>query len=263
MIIRRFISWRFLLLTAGFFLICHTLLKRRQPIQKVRYKARHLPLYECPHHTAKVVSNIQRQPRATNVQQRILLIKDSNNHLQIADFLNYFKVPIRIETLTNDSSLLLELNGVGRFSLVIFANHGILKNLPSNQRDALFKYSSEHRVGIISFALSTCTECRPRQQALRLNFSSTSPIPFVARTGVPIDFAEPFDDWIFLHDRGWSVVLEAENVDGEIGGVILHKNQPAEQILFGHDLSSWPIKLAFLDTIGYLLGDSITGGLTR
>ncbi|KAI6176247.1 [Heparan sulfate]-glucosamine N-sulfotransferase [Aphelenchoides bicaudatus] len=244
--------------------------KHTKTVQRIRYKPNYQPPFECPHKSDHEVPKQRTTYINENVQQRILLIKDSSStvHVRILDFLNHFKLPIRTETLNRDSNLLLQLGSVGRFSLVIFSNYAIYERLSTKTRQILHDYAQSFNVGIIHFVSSNeCQEvlCRSRQQAVRLKFKSDSLIPFVARTNVAIEVDNlDLPDWNVLwgNDK-WTSVLEAEDENGDVGSVVLHKKDPFEQVLIGHDLNTWPIHLAFFDTINYFLGDKVTGGLTR
>jgi hypothetical protein len=236
---------------------------------RIRYKPNYQPLFQCPHGNNYEESRARAPFNRTNVQQRILLIKDPSStvHIRVADFLNHFKLPIHIETLIRDSDLLLQLGDLGRFSLIIFSNYAIYERLSPKTRHQLNDYAQNFHVGIIHFAFSNeCQEilCRSKQQAVRLKFKHDSLIPFVARTEKTIEVDNlDLSDWTLLWSNDWTTVLEAEDENGEVGSAVLHKRVPFEQVIIGHDLTTWPINLAFLDVIGYFLGDPLTGGLTR
>lgn len=260
------LKWRLFFLSVGAFVLCYSVARHSKIVQRVRYKANPQPPFECPHAGKRLEQRIYQNGSSSKVQQRILIIKDAEGvHLRIADFLNHFKIPIRIESTPDD--FLLQREDVGRFSLIIFSNYDDYDGLPSRTRNQLHAYVQRFNVGIVHFASSNrCQEilCRPRQQATRLKFNSSSSIPSVAKTGVTIEVDNlDLADWTLLWNSDWDGVLEAENENGEVGYVVIHKKTPFEQIVFGHALTTWSINVAFLDTISYLLGDSITGGLTR
>lgn len=262
---RRLSSWRILLSLFLLISFYYAIFRHTRTIQRVRYKANHLPLFECPNLNKQFLSDRQHTAyndlKPFNCQQRILLVKDPNSelHIRIVDHLNHLKLPIRIETPTNNS-LLLQLEDVGRFSLIIFANYSNYENLSSSVKSQIEEYAERFSVGIIHFSSgSKCIHilCKPKQPAIQLKFNKRSNIPFIARTDTSIDTSS-FDiqDWTFLSDSNWESVLEAEDENGAINNVIIHKNLKAEQVVIGHDLTVWPITLAFQDILRYFMGNS-------
>jgi hypothetical protein len=107
--------------------------------------------------------------------------------------------------------------------------------------------------------------CDPNQQAIKLNFNDKSSIPFIARTSIFIDVDNlDISDWTLLSPKNeWESVLEAEDENGDVRAVVMHRKSAVEEVLIGHDLTTWPIILAFNDIIGYFLGSSIAGNLER
>lgn len=262
------IVWRivfcFALISLYFTLVRHT-----RTVQKVRYKANQLPLFECPNNNRQQDEKERQFSYKSNAQQRILLFKDPNSeiHNRIVDHLNYLKLPIRVESLTNTTNLLLELDNEGLYSLIIFTNYSNYENLQHNVKLQIYEYAKRFHVGLIYFALnSKCTqiECQTKQQAIQLKFNNQSPIPFIARTDIIINGPNfEISDWTFLSGQNWDSVLQAEDENGDIKNVIVHKKQLVEEVIIGHDLTIWPITLAFHDIISYFMGISIAGDLNR
>uniref|UniRef100_A0A914EN07 Heparan sulphate-N-deacetylase domain-containing protein n=1 Tax=Acrobeloides nanus TaxID=290746 RepID=A0A914EN07_9BILA len=133
------------------------------------------------------------------------------------------------------------------------------------------------KVGIISFVhqqlIYSDLDFIPLydQHALKLKFSARSQIPFIARADAILPYAEPFEpNWILFNltheTEGTEIVLEAETLYGERVAAIIHdngKNFGVESVMFGHSLDHWMIKIAFFDTLRYLLRENFSSGIDR
>lgn len=276
---RLFIRWSiFLTLIYAVFLAYVLLHDLYDEVRVRRFQPTTLPLYSCPANGSDAESVTGSREHRTKPsshaakRSRILLITATNStdYSDISAFLDYLKVPIRVESLGSEGpshQWLLELAGVGRYSLIVFSDYRLYYNLTNETRESISRYCAEFGVGLISFLPSRGGDeeedfglftISNGQYAHNMRFPRNSPIRHIGKA----DAARPFpgvyeSDWALMrvHNNSAIVVLvEAEDYYGRTGatGILLQVSSHAEHVILSHDtLGDWMMRLALLDSLIY------------
>ncbi|TKR92557.1 hypothetical protein L596_007187 [Steinernema carpocapsae] len=240
-----------------------------------RFAPQKLPHYECP------LSRAPQQRRATykiagenfTSDARTLVLTDSisSRHIRVlSQFLNAARVKFNVETFKR--RLLFTFLGKGRYDLVVIENYYKYINLVPNYRKVLDDYCRDYNVPVIAFLPNTNSNFtrlnvkgfplrfRQHQRARNLSFSASSPVPRIAKTGVTLNLPLPDrNEWIlFEKDQFHEVVLNADDSYGIERAAIVRdigKFDGIERIVFGHNITHWMVRIAFLDTVCYAIGN--------
>lgn len=253
------------------------------PKQQSFHYRKIVPDYNCTCNKIIKKSTVNSIPRffnfssfsPKNATQRILFLSDSVKKSQIYNFFAQFKVPVRLEQHLPGDILLLELNGIPRFSLIVFENFLTFYNLSSEQKEALNNFSKKYSVGIISFLeLDSGRTTRKNFGEFEafgglpvktVSFSSNSPIRKIGKDGCEYSVPE-------TEQTGWALfkgtlpnsipLLEATTSDVDILYPAFIFNEGMHAI-FGAKPDYWIVYIALLDTINYFAPDIYSENLER
>uniref|UniRef100_A0A914KZT8 [heparan sulfate]-glucosamine N-sulfotransferase n=1 Tax=Meloidogyne incognita TaxID=6306 RepID=A0A914KZT8_MELIC len=253
------------------------------PKQQTFHYRRIIPDYNCTCNKNIKKSTVNSIPRffnfssfsPKNATQRILFLSDSVKKSQIYNFFVQFKVPVRLEQHLAGDILLLELNGIPRFSLIVFENFLTFDNLPNEQKELLNNFSKKYSVGIISFfELDIGKRTRKNfgefeafggLEIKTVSFSSNSPIRKIGKDGCEYSFSE-------TEQTGWTLfrgalpnsipLLEATTSEGDIFYPAFIFNDGIHAI-FGAKPEHWMVYIALLDTINYFAPNIYSEDLER
>ena len=242
-----------------------------------------LPLYECPHqrgdHEYERGPLANSHPTPSQVYPRILLIINSTStpttQGPFHSLLSYLKVPIRVEQLFDGS--LLEVAGVGRFSLILFNDYRLYHSLPPAHKQKLLSYCANHSVGLISLISAGANESEEeeefgdqftalsRQHPKQLLFPHDSPIATVGKRGAVLPFIYGDDDWVLLTPKkGISLLDVNDQYDVKRSAALLLKeNDGVDHIVMGQSPAKhWMMRVLLHDALSYLAPNlmGMTGG---
>lgn len=243
-----------------------------QPIQQKRFNSRQF-IYDyqcqCPvngkHEYLEKNTNFFQNGSTTNAYQRILLfIKSttiSSQNKSIIDYFNYFKVPLWIEKHFNGNRLLLELDGMARFSIIVFEDYRIYNEFTSDQKELLKEYCKKYSIGIVSFLILdqnshmnfTDFVAYGKQRIRKLSFLSTT-INRIGKTDCIYDVneREELNSTLFkLHSKNAIPLLKASTSlknNAEYSALLLGHNH----VVIGTEPVHWSVKVLLLDAVNYL-----------
>ena len=247
-----------------------------------RFQPTTLPLYTCPVNNSDAESVTESYDHEAGYKfishaakkSRILLVTTTNstNHSNILAFLDYLKVPIRVENLSNEGlsrnqQWLLELAGVGRYSLIVFSDYRLYYTLSNETKGSITRYCTEFGVGLISFLPSRGDEEEDfgsftvfnGQYAQNMRFPRTSPIRHIGKADAVRPFPGVYEsDWALMRIHNNSakvqVLVTAEDIYGRTGasGILLAKAGDAEHVVLSYDFhGDWMMQMALLDSLLY------------
>lgn len=233
--------------------------------KRLHYIPQKIPFYECKE--AKTYekffkpkpSSLYKKLSPKKVISRILIISNSKHQKLIYDFLNYFKVSIRVEKF--DNNLVLEIVDEGRFSLIVFDDYRLFQQLNAKERRLLIDYCQHYNVGIISFYLNevlyVTTEAFTiygAQYVQNIQIPENSPVRFVGKFSNLLVVPEPYkSDWtLFDNLLNATSILIAEDYYKNKKSVAILISDEIEHIVIGKSLEEWIIKIIFLDSVIYM-----------
>ncbi|CAJ0584851.1 unnamed protein product, partial [Mesorhabditis spiculigera] len=237
-----------------------------------RFPPQQLPDFICPCNETKDDENYEPTAFASDeifTESKALVLVESiySRHSKIiTQILNASKYPYKMEVFAKNLPLLTTLER-GRFSTVIIESYHKYLNMPRWNRQILDKYCREYNATIVGILTSRPNDTFKRaklkgsslsiwqnQQATSFTFSPSSPIPYIARPSVPINNPAEEADWVlFEESAGYETVLEGEAGHRRGAAVIrdLGNDDGVRRILFGHNITSWVTRMAFLDSLRF------------
>jgi hypothetical protein len=228
--------------------------------------------YECKCQVNRDDQNVTAKLPPKNIafntmKRRILFLANNltqNKHLKsILDFLYHLKVPIRLEQHSQNSQLLLEIDGIARFSLIIFEDFRDFHFLPKSQQKLIHEFCTKHSIGIISFTSlngekqfnTTEFNVSNEQNVNEIYFTSNWPTKtLIGKAHCP--YLLPKNEqknWTVLKATStkFKPLLSAKTTNNNVAHLSLLLSQ--NHILFcARPEKHWTIKVALLDAINFL-----------
>uniref|UniRef100_A0A8R1IPM3 HSNSD domain-containing protein n=1 Tax=Caenorhabditis japonica TaxID=281687 RepID=A0A8R1IPM3_CAEJA len=169
----------------------------------------------------------------------------------------------------------------GRYSLIIVENYYKYLNMARWNRQLLDKYCKEYKVPVFSFISS-----KPNDQLKRIRIkgsslwmwqnqriqsltATSSPIHKISKIGASRQFppANSPSDWVLFESApNFEPILTGTVKSGYERAVVVRdkgREDGVERILFGRNLTDFQVKMVFLDSLWWAMGDEKSVSMDR
>ncbi|CAI2350539.1 unnamed protein product [Caenorhabditis sp. 36 PRJEB53466] len=259
-----------------------SLFSEPQKPPKPRKRPKPVENYTCPFEISdSPLENLEFHGN-NGTDPKILVILDSlfsRNGKSIIQMLNSQKFAYKAEAISKNLPVLTTARK-GRYSLIIVENYYKYLNMARWNRQLLDKYCKEYKVPVFSFIAS-----KPNDQLKRIRIKGSSlwmwqnqriqslsvtpsPIHKLSRVGASSHFPpESPSDWVlFETSPQFESILGGTVKSGYERAVVVRDRgteDGVERVLFGRNVSDFQVKMTFLDSLWWAMGDKDTFSLDR